>query len=53
MSSNPRGVVGGEIVGRSEGWSHPSTPIVLAVGELLYTNIMLHVTLFKLYNFEI
>ena len=26
MGSNPRDVAGGEIVGRLEGWSRPSTP---------------------------
>ena len=33
--SYPKGVAGGwrgEIVGRSEGWSSPSTPLVFAVG---------------------
>ena len=31
MGSNPRGVVGAEIVDRSEDWPRPSTPLVLAV----------------------
>ena len=31
-SSNPMGVVGGEIVGRLEGWLRSSTPLVFAVG---------------------
>ena len=30
--SNPRGVAGGEIVVRSEGWPRSSTPLVFAVG---------------------
>ena len=30
--SNPKGVVEGEIVSRSEGWPRPSTPFVFAVG---------------------
>ena len=29
--SNPKGVAGGKIVGRSEGWQHPSTPFVFFV----------------------
>ena len=30
--SNPRGVTRGEIVDRSEGWPHPSIPLVFDVG---------------------
>ena len=31
-SLNPKGVAGEEIVGRSEGWIRPSTPLVFVVG---------------------
>ena len=32
MGSNPRGVAGREIVGRSEGWPCPSTPFMFVMG---------------------
>ena len=32
MGLNPRGVVGGKIVGRLEGWLRPSTLVVFAMG---------------------
>ena len=34
MGLNPKGVAGGEIVGRSEDWLRPSTPLVFARGRL-------------------
>ena len=36
MGSNPRGVVGAEIVDRSEGWLRPSTPLVFAMGTWVH-----------------
>ena len=32
MGSNPKVVAEGEIVSKSEGWPHPSTPFVFVVG---------------------
>ena len=31
MGSNPKGVVGKKIVGRSKNWPHPSTPLMFTV----------------------